>query len=100
MILSTSSNVGKKLRDAKKRASGDALSMKEDEMDMRMKKRRAKEAADQKYDNLIKSSITGKKMADMRSQELLRAEMQYAYKQGETDGTIDLSSKRGCLRYR
>lgn len=49
---------------------------------MNMKKRQARAAANAKYDNLVKASIKGAKRESMQSQELLRAEMQNAYKTG------------------
>lgn len=75
-------NIGKKASEAKRRASGDALSMREDEMEMNLKKRRAREAANAKFDNLVKKSITDSKRENMQSQDLLRAKMQNAYKHG------------------
>ncbi|CAM9975089.1 unnamed protein product, partial [Hapterophycus canaliculatus] len=84
---------GKKANEAKRRASGDALSMKEDEMEMNLKKRRAREAANAKYDNLVKASIKGAKRENMQSQELLRAKMQNAYKHGDME-TVKRIEKR------
>lgn len=73
---------GKKAQDAKRRAAGDSLSMREDEMEVALKKRKARDAANQKYDSLVKASIKGTKRENMQSQELLRMEMQMAYKHG------------------
>ncbi|CAM9478077.1 unnamed protein product, partial [Laminaria digitata] len=75
----------KKAQEAKRRAAGDSLSMREDEMEVNLKKRRAREAANQKYDSLVKASIKGTKRENMQSQELLRMEMQMAYKHGDMD---------------
>ncbi|CAN0363199.1 unnamed protein product [Ectocarpus sp. 12 AP-2014] len=83
----------KKASEAKRRASGDALSMREDEMEMNLKKRRAREAANAKFDNLVKASITGSKRENMQSQDLLRAKMQNAYKQGDME-TVKRIEKR------
>ena len=74
---------GKKAQEAKRRAAGDSLSMREDEMEVALKKRRARAAANEKYDNLVKASIKGTKRENMQSQELLRMEMQMAYKHGK-----------------
>lgn len=81
-ILLEPPRAGKKAQEAKRRATGDSLTMKEDEMEMNVKRRKAKEAANQKYDNLVKASIKGAKRENMQSQDMLRAEMQMAYKQG------------------
>lgn len=51
-------------------------------MEMNLKKRKAREAANAKYDNLVKASIRGSKRESMQNQDLLRAEMQNAYKTG------------------
>lgn len=51
-------------------------------MEVALKKRRARDAANQKYDSLVKASIKGAKRENMQSQELLRMEMQMAYKHG------------------
>lgn len=81
-MISISIILGKKASEAKRRASGDALSMREDEMAMNLKKRRAREEANAKFDSLVKKSITDSKRESMQSQDLLRAKMQNAYKQG------------------
>lgn len=74
---------GKKALDAKKRSTGDALSMREDEMAMTKSRRKAKEVANQTFTDLVKASIKGSKRENMQSQDMLRAEMQNAYKHGE-----------------
>ncbi|CAN0461985.1 unnamed protein product [Ascophyllum nodosum] len=56
--------------------------MKEDEIAMKQKRLKAKEESNKKFDNLIKKSITGDKLESMKSQDLLRAQMQLAYKRG------------------
>lgn len=63
-------------------------------MELIRTRRLAKEAANKKYDDLIKKSIVGEKRDKIISQDLLRAEMQMAYKQGEKtfQATLFLSS--------
>ncbi|CAM9712726.1 unnamed protein product [Discosporangium mesarthrocarpum] len=73
----------KKAKEAKKRVKGDAAALREDELEVQRARQRKKELANQKFDRLVKASITGAKRESMRSQDLLRAEMQMAYKQGE-----------------
>lgn len=68
----------------KKRAAGDSQTIKEDEMDMKIKRLKAKEEFNKKYDNIIKASIKGDKRENMQSQDMLKAQMQVAYKQGES----------------
>ena len=51
-------------------------------MEVALKKRQARDAANKKYDSLVKASIKGTKRENMQSQELLRMEMQMAYKHG------------------
>ena len=75
---------GKKAREMKKRAAGDAQTIKEDEMDMKIKRLKAKEEFNKKYDSIIKASIKGDKRETMQSQDMLKAQMQVAYKQGES----------------
>lgn len=76
---------GKKALDAQKRFSGDALSVREDELEMNKNKRKVTEAANRKYTDLVKASIKGTKRQEMQSQEMLRAEMQNAYKHGKEE---------------
>lgn len=79
----TRAQAGKKSREAKRRLVGDALTVKEDELEVNNRRRVAKAAADKKYNDLIKSSmLRGDKREKIISQDLLRAEMQMAYKRG------------------
>lgn len=90
---------GKKALDAQKRFSGDALSVREDELEMNKNKRKATEEANRKYTDLVKASIKGTKRKEMQSQEMLRAEMQNAYKHGEEEmgaGAIFFCVCNGC----
>ena len=75
--------------------------MKEDEIAMKQKRLKAKEESNKKFDNLIKKSITGDKLESMKSQDLLRAQMQLAYKQGGSFETLrdKTSSSNGAAMY-
>ncbi|CAM9367408.1 unnamed protein product, partial [Choristocarpus tenellus] len=73
----------KKAKEARKRTTGDSEALRQDEMEVQRNRIKKKELANQEFDRLVKASITGKKRESMQSQDLLRAEMQMAYKQGD-----------------